>query len=144
MAFVRIMVHAVWGTKNHFPFLNKEIRQTLISHIKANAKSKRLYIDSINGSFEHVHCLISLNADMNISKAIQLIKIKGESSNWINKQKLTQTKFEWADEYYAVSINESSLQKVRDYIENQEEHHRKVNFTEEYEKVIQQYKKIGD
>jgi REP element-mobilizing transposase RayT len=65
--------------------------------------------------------------------------IKGESSFWINKNKLTIEKFEWQDEYFAVSVSESMLDKVRDYIKNQEEHHRKKTFQEEYDEFISKY-----
>jgi REP element-mobilizing transposase RayT len=62
--------------------------------------------------------------------------VKGESSFWINKHQLTEEKFEWQDEYYGVSVSESILPKVRKYIENQEQHHRKKSFEEEYEDFI--------
>jgi REP element-mobilizing transposase RayT len=78
MSFVKIMVHAVWGTKSRQPYLQKEIRSSLIEHIKANAKLKEIYIDRINGYTDHLHCLMALNADMSISKAMNLIK--GESA----------------------------------------------------------------
>lgn len=131
------MVHAVWGTKNRFPFLKKEIRPDVYEHIIQNARSKKIFIDSINGVEDHVHVLLGLNADMSISKTIQLIK--GESSFWINKQKVTPSTFEWADEYYAVSVSERMLQKVRDYIANQEEHHRKKTFQEECDEFLKHY-----
>ena len=131
------MIHAVWATKNRYPFLTNDTRQKIIDHIKENAKTKHIYIDSINGHNDHLHCLFGLNADMSISKVMQLIK--GESAFWINKQKLTKTKFEWADEYFAVSISESIMDKVRIYIDNQEEHHKKITFAQEYETFIKQY-----
>ena len=65
--------------------------------------------------------------------------IKGESSFWINKHQLTKQKFEWQDEYFAVSVSESMLEKVRYYIRNQEEHHKKVTFQEEYDDFISKY-----
>lgn len=65
--------------------------------------------------------------------------IKGESSFWINKNKLTKEKFEWQDEYFAVSVSESILEKVRDYIKNQEEHHRIKTFQEEYDDFVSKY-----
>jgi len=136
MAYVKIWIHAVFGTKDRFPYFTKEIKQTIIDHIKENSKKKEIFIDCINGGNDHLHCLIALNADMSISKAMQLIK--GESSFWINKEKVTATKFEWADEYYAESISESSLNNVRDYIKNQEQHHRKSSFSEDYEKFMKE------
>ena len=137
MAFVKIMVHAVCGTKSRYPFLTKEIRPIVYEHIRQNAKSKQIFIDSINGVEDHIHVLLGLNADMSMAKTIQLIK--GEASFWINKQKMTPSSFEWADEYYAVSVSESQLQKVRDYIDNQKEHHRKKTFQEECDEFLKQY-----
>jgi REP element-mobilizing transposase RayT len=138
MAFVRVWIHAVWGTKSRHPYLVNDIKQKVINHIKENAKQKEIFIDSVDGYHEHLHCLFGLNAEMSISKAMQLIK--GESAFWINKQKITVGKFEWADEYFAVSISESQLDKVRAYINNQAEHHKKIAFMDEYEKFIQTYK----
>jgi len=115
MAFVKIMIHAVWGTKNREPFLTKELLTVVIDHIRQNAKTKEIYIDRLNGHTDHMHCLMELNADMSIAKAIQLIK--GESAFWINKHKLTKSKFEWADEYFAVSVSESMLDNPNPSIE---------------------------
>ena len=70
----------------------------------------------------------------NISEITQLIK--GESSFWVNRQHLIRQKFEWQDEYIALSVSESGIQKVRDYIDNQEEHHKRVTFSQEYNELI--------
>ncbi len=137
MPFVKVMIHSVWGTKNRFPFLQKEVRPAIYSHICENAKLKSLYIDCLNGAEEHIHILMGLNADISISKTIQLIK--GESSYWINKESLVKSKFEWADEYYAASVSESKLDDVRRYINNQEEHHRKKTFQEECDEFMKHY-----
>lgn len=131
------MIHAVWATKSRAPFLTKEIRSTIIEHIRQNAKIKEIFIDSINGHTDHLHCLMGLNADMSIAKAMQLIK--GESAFWINKQMLTPSRFEWADEYFAVSVSESNLDKVRAYIHGQEEHHAQKTFQQEYDAFMERY-----
>ena len=68
MAFVKIMIHAVWGTKNKEPYLTKDIRPLIVSHIKENARSKEIFIDTLNGYTEHLHCLMGLNADMIFQK----------------------------------------------------------------------------
>ena len=136
MSFVKVMIHAVWGTKNHYPFLTKEIKPEIISHIRANAKSKGIFIDCIDGYTDHLHCLFGLNADISISKSIQLLK--GESAFWINKQKLTKSKFEWADEYYAASVSDSVMVSVRNYIALQETHHKKNTFKTEYEEFLKE------
>jgi putative transposase len=137
MPFVRIWIHAVWSTKDRKPFLIDEIRQTVFEHIHKNAKAKGIFIDSINGYHDHVHCLISLGIDQHVSKILQLLK--GESSFWINKASLCKEKFEWQDEYFAVSVSESQLENVRSYILKQEEHHRKKSFHDEYTQFIEKY-----
>ena len=70
------------------PILNtQELRQKVWKHISENAKEKGIFIDFISGYSEHCHCLISLGIDQTMSKIMQLIK--GESSFWINKNRLT-------------------------------------------------------
>jgi len=137
MAYVRAWIHAVWGTKNREPYLTGDIRRKVINHIRENAMKKQIYIDSINGYTDHLHCLFGLSADISIAKTLQLIK--GESAYWINKEKVTGMKFEWADEYFAVSVSESDLERVRSYINNQEEHHRKKSFNEEVDEFLKQH-----
>jgi putative transposase len=138
MPFVKVYIHFVWCTKKRKKLLlTPEIRKTVWKHIKANAKEKGIYIDQINGYEEHCHALISLTTDQTIRKIMQLIK--GESSFWINQQKLIKGKFEWQDEYYAVSVSESVLGRVRAYIKRQEEHHRKKSFEEEYEEFMERF-----
>ncbi len=137
MSFIKIYVHYVWSTKNRHPFLSDDIRPNVFQHIKENARTKNIFIDFINGYTDHVHCLISLNDDLSIGKMAQLIK--GESSHWINKNKLTATKFEWQDEYLAIGIGDDKIQDVRNYIAQQEEHHKKVSFQQEFEQFIKRY-----
>lgn len=117
--------------------MQKTLRPEVYRHITDNAKIKSFYIDCLNGAEDLVHILMGLNADISISKTIQLIK--GESSFWINKKSLVKPKFEWADEYYAVSVSESKLDDVRRYINNQGEHHRKKTFQEECNEFMKHY-----
>ena len=138
MGYVKIWVHLVWTTKNRESILTKEIRRDLFSHIRENAEKKDIYIDFINGHVEHLHCLISLGSGQNIDKVLMLLK--GESSYWINKNKIFGGKFEWQDEYFAVSVSESAINRVRDYIREQENHHKKRSFNEEYQEFMCKYK----
>ncbi|MFT6870854.1 IS200/IS605 family transposase, partial [Polaribacter sp.] len=114
MSFIKVYIHFVWSTKNRIPFLaTKELRQKVWKHIKENAKEKGIHIDFVNGYSDHCHCLVSLGPDQTIQKLMQLIK--GESSFWINQQRLTKEKFQWQTEYFAVSVSESIVEKVRNY-----------------------------
>ncbi len=148
MPFVQVYIHFVWGTKNRYPYLDsEELRLKVWNHIKENAKTKGIFIDFINGYSDHCHCLISMGVDQTIQKTMQLIK--GESAYWINKQNLLaelpnssfgkRKKFERQDEYYAASVSPLAIAKVRNYIRNQEEHHKKKTFQEELDEFIEKF-----
>jgi len=137
MSFINVYVHYVWSTHNRIPYLSNEIRQDVFDHIRENAKTKNIFIDFINGYTDHVHCLVSLGDNLSIGEIAQLIK--GEASFWINKNKLTQEKFSWQDEYLAVGVGDEKLKIVHNYIANQEEHHQIITFNQEYDKFIKRY-----
>lgn len=65
--------------------------------------------------------------------------IKGESSFWFNKNSISQNKLNWQKEYFAVSVSESQVDAVKNYITNQEEHHKKKTWNEEYNEFITKY-----
>ena len=138
MPFIKIYIHLVWSTYQRLPLLNtKELRYKVWKHIKENSKEKEIFIDTINGFSDHCHCLISLSSNQNIEKVVQLLK--GESSFWINKNQLTQSKFQWQKEYFAISVSESMVEKVRNYINNQELHHQNKTYEQEYREFIEKY-----
>ena len=134
MSWVRVRIHLVFSTKNRFPYLVNDIRPAVLTHIEENAKQKGIKLAIVNGHHDHIHCLIALNKEMSIAKVAQLIK--GESSFWINRQKLTQGKFMWQDDYWAEGVGERDFKRVFNYISNQEEHHRKTSFKDEYELLL--------
>ena len=114
----------------------------VFSHIRENAIGKGIHIDFVNGYTDHVHCLISLKPDQCISKLTQLLK--GESSYWINKNKLVVGKFEWQGEYFAASVSDAGINRVRAYIKNQEVHHKVRSFQQEYEDLMIEYGLAGE
>jgi REP element-mobilizing transposase RayT len=136
MSWVRIWVHLIFSTKNWEPFLTDKIRDKVFHHIKENAKEKGILLIRVNGGVDHCHCLLSLSKEHSISKVAQLIK--GESSFWINKNALVKD-FMWQDDYYAVSVDDGRVKSLKDYIDNQTEHHRKKTFKEEYDGFIKEY-----
>jgi len=137
MSFIKIWVHVVFSTKHRKPFLIKPYRETIFNHIKENAKQKGIYLQAINGYNDHIHCLISVGKEQNISQIIQLIK--GESSFWINKNKIIPYKFSWQDDYFAVSVSESQIKTVLQYIAKQEEHHSKKTYSKEVAEFVEKY-----
>lgn len=138
MPFIKVYIHFVWSTKNRFPYLKTlDLRKSLWKHIKENAIKKGVFVDYVNGYEDHCHCLISLGSEQTISKVMQLIK--GESAFWFNNQKFISEKFQWQDEYFAVSVSESSIEKVRNYIKNQESHHYKKSYQDEFNEMIDKF-----
>ncbi|HKO79276.1 MAG TPA: transposase, partial [Chitinophagaceae bacterium] len=99
---------------------------------------KNIYLDRVNGYYDHVHCLVSLGSDQTIEKIAQLIK--GEFSFWFNnKSGFNTSRLEWQDEYFAVSVSESAVGNVRAYIDNQVSHHKKKTFMDEHDEFINKY-----
>jgi len=137
MPFLKVWIHFVWVTKNRKPFLTKRIKEKLINHLIENAKTKGIYINEVDGYKDHLHILVSLSSSQSIAKVAHLLK--GESSNWVNKNHLTKNKFEWQDEYFAVSVSESHYKIVKQYIQNQENHHKKKSFSGEYQELMDKY-----
>lgn len=138
MSWVKVYIHMVFSTKNRVPFLNSiELRKTVFRHIKINAGEKGIWLDCVSGFSDHAHCLISLGKEQSISQVAQLIK--GESSFWINKNKLTSNQFIWQDDYWAAGVSERHIDAVRRYIHNQEVHHSKQLFSEEINGFMEKY-----
>ncbi len=92
---------------------------------------------AINNMPDHLHLFFGLNPVQSISTIMQLVK--GDSSEWVNKYKLTQYKFNWQGGYGAFSYSKSSIHNVVKYILHQEEHHKKINFLDEYRKMLQDF-----
>lgn len=86
---------------------------------------------------EHVHALIDLPTKYPIEKVMQLFK--GNSSHWINQNRIIRTRFFWSRGYGAFSVSQSFVDKVCKYISNQEEHHRVKTFAEEYQEFVEKY-----
>ncbi len=145
MPHVKVYIHFVWSTKDRHPFLTThDIRKEVWQHMHINAKEKGIFIDFIGGFTDHCHCLVSLGIDQTIKDLAQLIK--GESSLWINKQKLCKSQFNWQNDYFAASVSESMIDMTRNYIKNQEEHHKNKSFKDEYNDFLEKhgFKKYED
>lgn len=136
MPYIKVYIHFVWSTKNRIPYLDtKDKRFYLWNHIQENAKIKDIYIHCVNGYDNHCHCLVSLRHNQTIEQIMKLIK--GESAHWINKEQMTDQKFEWQDEYFAASVSESFIQRTENYIKRQEAHHQKESCQEEYDRFLE-------
>jgi len=138
MPHTKVCIHYVWSTKNRIPLLTSALRKELFKHISINAYSKKIHIDRINGYLEHVHCLVWLKPGQTIDGIMKLLK--GESAHWFNKgQNGKNSRLEWQNDYFAVSVSLSMLDTVRAYIDNQETHHQKQTFEQEYDTFLKRY-----
>lgn len=132
-SYTKIWLYLIWGTHNREKLLiNKELRKKLSEFLFNYAKEKNIFIKVNYVNSDHVHSIIDLPTDKTIAEVMQLLK--GASSYWINQQ--VDFKFAWAKGYAAFSVSESNLTRVINYILNQEEHHHKKSFTEEYEEFL--------
>ncbi len=135
MPYTKILIHIIWATKRREKIISNDKKILLLKHITENSVDKKIFIDTLNCVSDHIHLLISLSRDQTISNVVR--SIKGESSHWWNTNSLTKTKFQWQNEYIALSVSESIAERVRKYILRQEEHHKKRSFTEEYSLFIE-------
>jgi len=132
MSYVKLWIHAVWGTKRRQPMMQCEcVKELLIRHIIETSRNKGFQVKMINGVSDHLHALIRLKSSQTLDKIMQ--HIKGESAHWMNQQQLLKDKFKWSHRYYAASVSESHINRVESYIKNQVQHHKHQTWQQEYE-----------
>lgn len=137
-SLTKIWIHGIFGTKNREPLIKSEFKDKLHNHIKNKLEADLdCKVRTINGTENHVHILFLLSANYSIKEIFK--NVKGESSHWINQSDFIKTKFAWQIGYGAFSVSESQLKKVELYIKNQNEHHKKMTFEEEYNKFMNKY-----
>lgn len=128
---VYLFIHVIWSIANRERLLTKPVRVILCAHIQKNAEEKGVELLMVNGAEDHLHCLLKLHPTQNLSQVIKFIK--GESSHWLNENKILQQEFEWQDGYAAYSVSPSTVKQVMDYIYKQEEHHKTKTLESELE-----------
>ncbi len=126
--FSQIYIQYVFAVKGRQNLLHKPWREEVFKYISGIIKGKNQKPIIVNGVEDHVHCFVGLKPGMSISDLVR--DIKNNSSNFINEQKFLKGKFSWQEGYGAFSYSHSQIENVYRYIENQEEHHRKISFLE--------------
>ncbi|MFQ6675079.1 MAG: IS200/IS605 family transposase [Fidelibacterota bacterium] len=134
---VKLWVHLVWTTDKRQKLLVKSLGPKLAHHLAKRAAELGIRTESLSIQPEHVHCLFSLPPDKDVASVAK--GLKGESSRWINEQGLVPGRFRWQRGYGAFSVSASQLEMVKGYIENQDEHHRRKTFAEEYREWLERY-----
>jgi len=136
-SFVKIWIHIVWSTKKRTRLILPEKAIIIRENILEYAKENEILLESINIQPEHVHALILLPSDKMVKDIVK--SIKGESSHYINASKLFQQPFSWQRGYGAFSIGASQVETVKNYIRNQEKHHQKRSFRDEWNLLLEKY-----
>ena len=128
--YSQLYIQLVFAVKGRQQFINRDWKSELNKYISGIITNQGHKSINVNGMPDHIHAFIGLNPTKNISDLVR--EMKSESSNFINTQKLTYNKFNWQSGYGAFSYGHSQVQQVYNYIENQELHHQKKTFREEY------------
>jgi len=129
--YCNLLFHAVFSTKDRRSLLRPiELKERLYSYISGIAKQNNFKVVTIGGTDNHVHILLSLKPETSIAKAVQLIK--GGSSKWIHDNFPELNIFSWQEGYGVFTVSTSQVEATKEYIINQETHHKKINFQEEY------------
>ncbi|MBI4426894.1 MAG: IS200/IS605 family transposase [Candidatus Magasanikbacteria bacterium] len=132
--FSNLLFHVVFSTKERKRLLSKDLRSHLFRYISGIADKNNFKTIKSGGTSDHIHTLLSLNPDISVSKAVQLIK--GNSSKWIHENFLDLNIFSWQEGYGAFTVSKSQVGIIRKYIDNQEEHHKRMSFEEEYLELL--------
>jgi len=129
-AYTQLFVQLVFASKFREAFLKKEQRTEVWQYIAGIIKNKDHKSIIVNGMADHVHIFFGLNPKMAISDLVR--DLKRSSSQFINDHKWIPGKFQWQEGYGAFSYSRAQISTVCEYIKNQEIHHRKRSFREEY------------
>lgn len=135
--FSQIYIQIVFAVKHRMPLLHKEWRGEVFKYIVGIIKSKEQKPIIVNGVEDHIHIFVGLRPSMSISDLVR--DIKNNSTNFINERKWVEGRFSWQEGYGAFSYSHSQIQQVYDYILNQERHHRKSDFKEEYRELMKEF-----
>jgi len=135
--FTQLYIQVVFAVKGRENLIDKKWKQDLHKYMAGiiNRKDQKSII--VNGMADHIHLLIGLRPSMAISDLVR--DIKNNSCNFINDKKFVKGKFSWQEGYGAFSYSHSQLNNVYQYILNQEEHHKKKSFKQEYLEFLDEF-----
>ena len=133
----KLFVHIVFHVKNNRIKILKKDRSALYAYMGTIIKDNNSIPIIINGVEDHIHILCVMSKNIALSKLVE--EIKRHSSRWIKSQDSQYTKFSWQAGYGGFSVSPALHKKVKDYIVNQEEHHKKISFQKEYLKFLKEY-----
>lgn len=135
--YSQIYIQTVFAVKGRENILQKPWREDVFKYMSGIISNKKQKSIIVNGVSNHVHLFIGLNPSMCLSDLIR--DVKNNTTNFINKNKFVRGKFSWQEGYGSFSYSNSQVENVYNYILNQEKHHRKVTFKEEYIEFLKKF-----
>jgi len=136
-SYTQILIHYIFSTKNREKWILEKFEKRIWQYMGGIAKKNKIIPYCIGGVDDHVHLLLSLPRTLSIAEAIKLIK--GGSSSWIHSEFPALKNFFWQEGYGAFSVSYSGIDKVKQYILNQREHHHRQTFKDEYLAFLKKY-----
>jgi putative transposase len=133
----QIHIQAIFAVKKRTGLIQKEWKDELYKYITGTIQTHDHKLLAINGMPDHLHIFFGIRPTQSLSDLMQ--DVKGNSSKWINEKKFIREKFEWQGGYGAFSYSKSQASKVISYVQNQETHHRKVFFLDEYKMFLKKF-----
>ncbi|MGO9589229.1 MAG: IS200/IS605 family transposase [Candidatus Acidiferrales bacterium] len=132
--YAQNVIHVVFSTKDRRKTILKQFRPQMWAYIAGICKQHGIFIHSIGGSDDHIHLLVQIPPQLALAKAV--LAIKANSSRWANDQ---GHEFAWQEGYAAFSVSASQVPTVVRYIQNQEVHHRRMNFEAELVALLKKH-----
>ena len=129
-SFTNILVHAVFGTQDRCRFIDEELRARLLPYLAGIARELDASILTGNAMPDHVHLLVRLPPNANLADVMRVAKTN--SSRWVHQTWASRPMFAWQTGYGAFSVSQSNRAAVSQYIGNQEKHHRRFTFQQEF------------
>ena len=134
----KIWTHLVFSTKDRYPFLTDlDLRHAMHAELATQLKKNSCPTLIVGGVADHVHALFVLSKNHSIAEVVWAIK--RNSSRWIKRQAAQLRKFHWQAGYAAFSVSQSEVQRVQEYILNQENHHKRRTFQDEVREFLRKY-----
>jgi putative transposase len=135
--YTQIHIQCVFAVKYRQAVIQPLWKERLQQYITGIVQNNGHKMISINSMPDHLHLFFGFRPNQSLSDLMRLVK--GESSEWVNNEKFNSSTFRWQEGYGAFSYSRSQIKVVSNYIANQEEHHRKRTFLEEYEHFLKQF-----
>ncbi len=133
-----ILLHVIFSTKNRFPFLaDPDIRSEMHAFLATVFRTYESPAVMVGGVANHVHTLAALSRNISVAELIK--QTKKSSSKWIKTKGGLFTKFHWQNGYGVFSVSQSQEDRVRRYILNQEQHHRRISFEDEFRTILRKH-----